>query len=77
MPLAVGLVGDYPAGLLFTLAYVSGFMGVLYSPVHLCVVLSAEKFKVDYGPIYRWLVPPGLAVGAVLTALTVLRLFMP
>ena len=31
--------------------------------------------KVDYGPIYRWLVPPGLAVGAVLTVLTVLRLF--
>lgn len=75
VPLAVGLADQWGRGTVFSLAYISGFMGVLYSPVHLCVILSAERFKVDYGAIYRWLIPPGLLIGAALIALTALRIF--
>jgi len=44
-----------------TFAFAGGFLGVLLSPVHLCLVLSAEYFKADFGRVYRRLaVPAGL-----------------
>jgi len=73
MPLVAGLAGAWNTGMLFTLAYIAGFLGVLYSPVHLCVVLSARKFGAGYGGIYRRLIPPGLVVAAVLALLSVKR----
>jgi len=39
-------------------SYASGFAGVLLSPVHLCLVLTKEYFKADFGKIYRHLIPP-------------------
>ena len=38
-------------------AYTSGFLGVLLSPVHLCLILSAEYFKAGLGKVYRYLIP--------------------
>jgi integral membrane protein (TIGR00529 family) len=38
-------------------AYTSGFLGVLLSPVHLCLILSAEYFKASLGRVYRYLIP--------------------
>jgi len=34
-------------------AYAGGLIGVLLSPVHLCLVLSREYFKADFGRVYR------------------------
>ncbi len=34
-------------------AFASGYAGVLLSPVHLCLVLTREYFKVDMAKIYR------------------------
>jgi len=34
-------------------AYAGGLFGVLLSPVHLCLVLSREYFKADFGRVYR------------------------
>ena len=37
------------------LALVSGFVGVLLSPLHLCLLLSNEYFKATLAPVYRYL----------------------
>lgn len=36
-------------------AYAGGLFGVFLSPVHLCLVLSREYFKADFGEVYRLL----------------------
>lgn len=54
----------------YAFAIASGFMGVMSSPVHLCLVLSKEYFGADFGRVYRRLVP--LVVLLTLTALGVM-----
>jgi len=40
------------------LALVSGFVGVLLSPLHLCLLLSNEYFQTPLSPVYRFLWAP-------------------
>ena len=47
------------------LAYVSGMMGVLLSPLHLCLILSAEYFKANLARVYRYILPPILVIEAI------------
>ncbi len=47
------------------LAYAGGYLGVLFSPVHLCLVLTREYFKADLGQVYMLLVRPILVVLAI------------
>ena len=52
-------VGQVDAMLAYMmLAMVSGFAGVLFSPLHLCLMLSNQYFKTDLGAVYRYLLPP-------------------
>jgi hypothetical protein len=61
--LTVGFVGStFPiiAGLnnaqdisAISFAFASGYVGVLLSPVHLCLVLSREYFKADMTDVYK------------------------
>ncbi|MFH1031006.1 MAG: DUF401 family protein [Chloroflexota bacterium] len=44
------------------LAYVSGMIGVLLSPLHLCFILSAEYFKTSLGSVYRYTIPLCMAM---------------
>ncbi len=44
------------------LAYLSGYMGMLFSPVHLCLVFSAEYYKADLGGVYRVMLVPALTL---------------
>jgi uncharacterized protein len=44
------------------LALVSGFAGVLLSPLHLCLILSNEYFETVSGPVYRYLWLPCLGL---------------
>ncbi len=55
------------------LAYVSGGLGYMVSPLHLCLILSAEFFKARLSDIYRLMVPPLIAV--ILVALIAYHLF--
>ncbi|MFW6111952.1 MAG: DUF401 family protein [Chloroflexota bacterium] len=50
---------DGPALLL---AYVSGMMGVLLSPVHLCLILSADYFKANLAEVYVYILPLFVAI---------------
>ncbi len=47
-----------------TFAFASGFVGVLLSPVHLCLVLTREYFKADMWGIYKRTIPGCLAIMA-------------
>lgn len=47
------------------LAYTSGYIGVLLSPVHLCLILSVEYFKASLAKVYKDILPPLLAVEGV------------
>ena len=47
------------------LAYTSGEVGLLLSPVHLCFVLSAEYFRANLGKVYLYTLPPLLAIEAI------------
>jgi len=38
-------------------AYVTGFAGVMLSPVHLCLLLTKEYYRADWNGIYRQLLP--------------------
>jgi integral membrane protein (TIGR00529 family) len=40
-----------------SLAFAAGYVGVLLSPVHLCLILTREYFKADLRGVYRRMVP--------------------
>lgn len=44
------------------LAYLSGYMGMLFSPIHLCLVFSAEYYNADLGKVYKAMLIPGLVL---------------
>lgn len=47
------------------LAYVSGMMGLLLSPLHLCLILSAEYFKANLAKVYHYILPPAIVIEAI------------
>jgi len=65
-PILISLVNSLGRGD-FLLAYmmlglVSGFVGVLFSPLHLCLLLSNEYFSTRPEPVYRLLLAPCLVL---------------
>ena len=74
-PLLVSVIGTgTPDMVLMTFAYVSGFAGILLSPAHLCLALTADYFKAEMRDVYRILAWPVAAVfGAALLELIVFR----
>jgi integral membrane protein (TIGR00529 family) len=47
------------------LAYISGYVGVMVSPLHLCLMLSTQYFKASFAKVYKLILPPLLAIEAV------------
>lgn len=45
-----------------TFAFASGYVGVLLSPVHLCLVLTREYFKADMSGVYKKIIPGCVAI---------------
>ncbi len=41
----------------YAFAYASGFLGVLASPVHLCLILTKQYFGAEWSGIYKYLAP--------------------
>lgn len=77
-PILISLLqaGDSPVPLAaIILAFSAGFLGVMLSPVHLCLVLTAEYFRVGVGAVLRRILPPALllAAGAWAWSLVLLR----
>ena len=53
-------------------AFVSGNLGQLLSPAHLCFCLSAEYFKTTLGKVYRYTLPITAIIQAVVIAIFLL-----
>jgi len=61
---------------LAALAYVFGYMGMMLSPVHLCLLVTKDHFKAGLLNIYPYIIKPALTV--IVTAIvlyTVIRVF--
>lgn len=77
-PLLVPIIGaGKPDMFLLAFAYVSGFVGILLSPAHLCLVLTADYFKAELKDVYRILtLPVAVVFLSALGALMISRLLM-
>ena len=69
-PILISLIistgqGDFMLAYMM-LAIVSGFVGVLFSPVHLCLMLSNQYFETSLTKVYRYLLVP--CCGLLITA---------
>jgi hypothetical protein len=59
-PLLVGIIGQGSAmrpGMLI-LAFISGFIGLMLSPMHLCFVLTVDFFKASFLKVWQALLLP-------------------
>jgi uncharacterized protein len=57
-PVVVSLTGHNPHFAAYiSLAYASGYVGMMASPIHMCLVLTKDYFKALFGGIYRTLLP--------------------
>lgn len=55
-PLIIHIAGNTSTGDI-SFAFAAGFLGVLLSPVHICLVLTREYFKADLWGIYKMMLP--------------------
>jgi integral membrane protein (TIGR00529 family) len=55
-PLILSLGGSASIGAI-SFAFASGFLGVLLSPTHVCLILTREYFKADLWGIYKMMIP--------------------
>ncbi|MEN3012426.1 MAG: DUF401 family protein, partial [Dictyoglomus thermophilum] len=42
------------------LAFASAFLGIMVSPLHLCLILTKEYFKPDWKKLYNYVVKSGI-----------------
>jgi len=66
-PLIMSIAGEPSIGVI-SFAFASGFLGVLLSPVHICLVLTREYFKADIWGVYKKIIPAGSIVFLVAVA---------
>ncbi|MEW6215993.1 MAG: DUF401 family protein, partial [Nitrospirota bacterium] len=60
-PLIISIAGNTSIGAI-SFAFASGFLGVLLSPVHICLILTREYFRADLWGIYKMMIPAGIIV---------------
>jgi hypothetical protein len=73
-PIVFPLVGaDVVSSGYGLLAYAGGYVGMMLSPMHLCLSLTRVYFKAEWGGIYRRLAPAALLLMAVAAAVLLLK----
>jgi hypothetical protein len=65
-PLLINLPGTDAHAV--ALAFAAGYVGVLLSPVHVCLILTREYFKADLWGIYKRIIPASMVIFAVALA---------
>ena len=72
-PIGLSLVGPDPVATGYALvAYSGGLTGILLSPMHLCLALTRDYYRAEWGGIYRRIVPAaGLLVIAAIAIMAV------
>lgn len=58
------------------LAFGCGFIGVLFSPVHVCLILTHQYFRSEFAAVYRRMVGPVVVVFATVIALFLALLYV-
>jgi len=59
LPVLLPIIVQGEANLYYAmLAFTGSFVGVMISPMHLCLVVTRNYFKADMGKIYKMLIPP-------------------
>lgn len=48
--------------IMLLISYIAGWQGAMLSPLHLCLILTADYYKVDLTKTYRYLIPSSLYV---------------
>ncbi|MCK4555983.1 MAG: DUF401 family protein [Candidatus Aminicenantes bacterium] len=62
-PILLPIFGsENPDMVLVMFAYISGFVGILLSPTHLCLVLTLDYFKADLRDVYKILLWPSVVI---------------
>lgn len=70
----IGLSYPILSGFLYTpdinlnnifIAHLSGYLGMILSPTHFCLLLTSEYFKADLGKVYRTFLVPLIVLAAV------------
>ena len=72
-PIGLSLAGPDPVSSGYALvAYAGGLTGLLLSPMHLCLSLTRDYYKAEWGGLYRRLVPAaGLLIAVVVVVMAV------
>lgn len=60
-PLIISIAGNPSLGAI-SFAFAAGFLGVLLSPVHICLILTREYFRADLWGIYKKMIPACIIV---------------
>ena len=60
-PLILSIAGNTSISSI-SFAFASGFLGVLLSPLHICLILTREYFKADLWGIYKMMIPACIIV---------------
>jgi hypothetical protein len=73
-PLVIALIdmGSLTPVAAMVLAYGFGYMGMMLSPVHLCLLVTRDYFSANLAQIYRQILPCALSVMAFSVAMHVL-----
>ncbi|MBI4979095.1 MAG: DUF401 family protein [Spirochaetes bacterium] len=75
-PLVFALIGPHPVfrdiAALTVLAYGSGYIGMMLSPIHICFVVTNEYFKSNLLAAYRYVLPAAGVVALGVAACTIL-----
>jgi integral membrane protein (TIGR00529 family) len=73
-PIVLPLCGpDVVASGCGLLAYAGGYVGLLLSPVHLCLALTRVYFRASWGGVYRLLVPAALLITVTAAVVVLVR----
>ncbi|MBM3296513.1 MAG: DUF401 family protein [Candidatus Aminicenantes bacterium] len=76
-PMLLPIFGaGHPDMVLVVFAYVSGFVGILLSPAHLCLITTVAYFKTSLRDVYRILLPPAAVVWAAALVMLVVAKFV-
>lgn len=59
-PMIIHLLGGNPPVQVMSFAFGCGYVGVLLSPVHVCLILTKEYFHADLGGIYKRMIIPAV-----------------
>ena len=65
-PIVFALIGNHPAAgeiaAVTTLAYSSGYLGMMFSPLHVCFVVTCEYYSTRMTRVYKYIAGPSLVI---------------